>query len=160
MRKGLLAQWSRKIVGRGVAAAMLLAVPVGVAAVIGFSDGLGGVARGFDALDGPEPQAVPPSASGRALDRALVSLAGGPMLPPPPAPAARKPSAAIPGAESPGTVPVRRPLDPASIPLRPRARPRARHQWPPASIRAPSGTVGSLVDDVNQSVNGLIGAQP
>ena len=137
---------------------MLLAVPVGVAAVIGFSDGLGGIVRGFDALDGPEPQARASVASGRALDRALVSLAG------PDAPAAAAAGAqsvgTAPGGESPGTAPGEAPaglgVDSAPAPSpAPSPAPVA-----PGLDQGTSGTVGSLVDDVNQSVNGLIGAQP
>src|SRR5687768_12333850 len=76
MRKGLLAQWHGRIVGRGAAAAALLAVPVAVASVIGFNGGLGGVTGGFfSALDGPDAQATGGvSAPGGGLGDALASL--------------------------------------------------------------------------------------
>jgi len=150
MRKGLLAQWRGRIVGRGVAAAALLSLPVAVAAVIGFSEGLGGVVRGFDALDGPEPAAAGATAGpDDGLDTALVALVGdedpgpgdrdggsGPDGTDPDAPDG-------PGAPpAPGTDP---PVNvPGTLPLT-------------APVEDPSGSVDSLVDDVNRTVDGLLG---
>ena len=55
MGKGLLASWRRRIVARGMAGAALLAVPVAVAAAIGFGTSLSGVAGGLSAVaSGPE----------------------------------------------------------------------------------------------------------
>ena len=55
MGKGLLAWWRRRIVARGLAGAVLFAVPVAVAALIGFGTSLSGVAGGLSAVtSGPE----------------------------------------------------------------------------------------------------------
>ena len=49
MSKGLLAEWRREVVGRGLtAAACCLAVPVAVAAAIGFEGSLAGLGEGLD----------------------------------------------------------------------------------------------------------------
>ena len=66
MRKGILAEWRRGIVARGAAAALLLAVPVGVAAAIGFEGSLGGLGEGLTALaSGPDSsQAAEPGDGG------------------------------------------------------------------------------------------------
>jgi hypothetical protein len=58
MRKGLLAWWRGRIVARGLAGAALLAVPVGVAAMIGFGTSLSGVVGGLSAV-ASGPDAVP-----------------------------------------------------------------------------------------------------
>jgi hypothetical protein len=56
MRKGILAQWRRGILARGLAGACLLAVPVAVAAAIGFGNSLSGITGGLSAIaNGPEP---------------------------------------------------------------------------------------------------------
>ncbi len=76
MGKGLLAWWRRRIVARGLAGAALFAVPVAVAALIGFGTGFSGVAGGLSSVtNGPE--AVPASAQTgpNRLNRALVALA-------------------------------------------------------------------------------------
>jgi hypothetical protein len=78
MRKGLLAQWRRGIVARGLAAAALLAIPVAVAAAIGFGNSLSGIAGGLSAVaNGPDQVAAPTgtTAAPRRLDRAVVALA-------------------------------------------------------------------------------------
>lgn len=74
MRKGLLAQWRRGIATRGLAAAAMLAVPVAVAATIGFGSSLSGVTDGLSALaSGPDAtegdDAEPPK-----LDSAISAL--------------------------------------------------------------------------------------
>jgi hypothetical protein len=76
MGKGLLAWWRRRIVARGVAGAVLLGVPVAVAAMIGFGTSLSGVADGLSAVTSG-PNAVPASAPTRAgsLNHAVVRLA-------------------------------------------------------------------------------------
>src|SRR6266498_1367557 len=76
MGKGLLGWWRRRIVARGLAGAALFAVPVAVAALIGFGTGFSGVAGGLSSVtNGPE--AVPASAQTgpRSLNRAVVALA-------------------------------------------------------------------------------------
>src|SRR6266498_4072927 len=76
MGKGLLGWWRRRIVARGLAGAALFAVPVAVAALIGFGTGFSGVAGGLSSVtNGPE--AVPASAQTgpNRLNRALVALA-------------------------------------------------------------------------------------
>ena len=76
MGKGLLAWWRRRIVARGLAGAALFAVPVAVAALIGFGASLSGVAGGISSFTNG-PDAVPASAQTgpSKLNRALVALA-------------------------------------------------------------------------------------
>ena len=76
MGKGLLAWWRRRIVARGLAGAALFAVPVAVAALIGFGSGFAGVAGGLSSVTNG-PDAVPAAAQTRAtkLNRAVVALA-------------------------------------------------------------------------------------
>lgn len=84
MSKGLLAHWRRGILGRGLTGALLLAVPVATAAVIGFSGGFGSVTGGLSELTtGPEAtfSTAPPVDD---LDAALVAVAGGPPVAGPP----------------------------------------------------------------------------
>jgi hypothetical protein len=78
MSKGLLAQWRRGVIGRGFTGALLLAVPVATAAVIGFSGGFGSVTGGLSELTtGPDAGfATAPPADGLAA--AVVSVAGDP----------------------------------------------------------------------------------
>ena len=79
MPKGLLAEWRRRMVSRGLAAALLLAVPVGVAAAIGFEGSIGGLGEGLDALvSGPEGSQVSAASSEGdedAIDSAISALA-------------------------------------------------------------------------------------
>src|SRR5687768_5945812 len=78
MRKGLLAERRRGIVARGAAAALLLALPVGVAAAIGFEGSLGGLSEGLTALaSGPDPSQAAEDADGGAdpIDSAISALA-------------------------------------------------------------------------------------
>jgi hypothetical protein len=78
MGKGLLAWWRRRIVARGLAGAALFAVPVAVAAAIGFGTSLSGVAGGLSAVTSG-PNAIPASQTTPAsLNRAVVALAGQP----------------------------------------------------------------------------------
>src|SRR5262245_13518049 len=76
MGKGLLASWRRRIVTRGLAGVALFAVPVAVAAMIGFGTSISGVAGGLSALTSG-PDAVPASSQvgPRNLNRAVVALA-------------------------------------------------------------------------------------
>ena len=75
MGDGMLSQWRRGIVARGLAAAALLAVPVGVAAAIGFNGSLGGLYDGLDAVvSGPEGS---PSDQATAATADLDRPAGG-----------------------------------------------------------------------------------
>lgn len=94
MRKGLLAEWRRGIVSRGLVTAALLAVPVGVAATIGFGTSLGGVSEGLASLaSGPDRSQADPAAASDGIDSAIVALAspGGDAPAPAPAPDARRP---------------------------------------------------------------------
>jgi hypothetical protein len=76
MPKGLLAQWRRGIVARGLAAAVLLAVPVGVAATIGFGTSLSGLSEGLGALaSGPARSQAEPDTDRDAIDSAISALA-------------------------------------------------------------------------------------
>ena len=76
MGKGLLAWWRRSIVSRGLAGAALFAVPVAVAALIGFGTGLSSVAGGLTAVTSG-PDAVPASVqtTPTKLNNAVVALA-------------------------------------------------------------------------------------
>jgi len=77
MRKGLLAEWRKGLVSRGLAAAILLAVPVGVAAAIGFEGSLDGLGEGLGALaSGPESSQASAEGSGsEAIDSAIAAIA-------------------------------------------------------------------------------------
>lgn len=76
MGKGLLAWWRRRVLARGVAGAALFAIPVAVAAAIGFGTSLSGVAGGLSAVTSG-PDAVPASAQTPTnLNSAVVALAG------------------------------------------------------------------------------------
>jgi hypothetical protein len=79
MGKGLLAWWRRRIVARGLAGAALFAVPVAVAALIGFGTGFSGVAGGLSSVTNG-PDAVPAAAQTgpSKLNRAVVALANRP----------------------------------------------------------------------------------
>jgi hypothetical protein len=76
MGKGLLPWWRRRIAARGLAGAALLAVPVAVAAAIGFGTSISGLAGGLSAVTSG-PGAVPASAqtSPSKLNLALVAQA-------------------------------------------------------------------------------------
>jgi hypothetical protein len=75
MGKGLLAWWRRRIVARGLAGAALFAVPVAVAAAIGFGSSISGVAGGLTAVTNG-PDAVPASAQTgpQNLNKTVVAL--------------------------------------------------------------------------------------
>lgn len=78
MRKGLLAWWRRRIVARGLAGAALFAVPVAVAAAIGFGTSLSGVAGGLSAVTSG-PDATPAAqTTPTTLNHAVVALAAKP----------------------------------------------------------------------------------
>jgi len=148
MGKGLLAQWRGRLVGRGVAAAALLAVPVMVAGVIGFNGGLTGVTGGFfSALDGPEPEAVgavaapgggPPAGGGGPADPRPGGDADGPA----------------PG--DPGSDPTGGPGAPTAVPGTPTINVPGT-PGVPAPVDDPQGNVDSVVDDLNRTVSGLLG---
>jgi hypothetical protein len=76
MGTGLLPWWRRRIAARGLAGAALFAVPVAVAAAIGFGTSISGVAGGLAAVTSG-PEAVPASAqtSPSKLNLALVAQA-------------------------------------------------------------------------------------
>ena len=76
MGKGLLPWWRRRIAARGLAGAALFAVPVAVAAAIGFGTSISGLAGGLSAVTSG-PGAVPASAqtSPSKLNLALVAQA-------------------------------------------------------------------------------------
>ena len=77
MGKGLLSSWRRRIVARGIAGAVLLAVPVAVAAAIGFGTSLSGVAGGLSAVtSGPSAvTASQPTRANKNLNHAVLALA-------------------------------------------------------------------------------------
>jgi hypothetical protein len=76
MGKGLLAWWRRRIVARGLAGAALFAVPVAVAALIGFGTGFSGVAGGLSSVtNGPEAVPTAAQTGPTKLNRAAVALA-------------------------------------------------------------------------------------
>lgn len=76
MGKGLLAWWRRRIVARGLAGVGLFAVPVAVAALIGFGTSLSGVAGGLSAVtNGPDALAASAPTGPAQLNRAVVALA-------------------------------------------------------------------------------------
>jgi hypothetical protein len=75
MGKGLLSWWRRRIVARGLAGAVLFAVPVAVAAAIGFGTSISGVAGGLSAVTSG-PDAAPAAQTGpNKLNHAVVALA-------------------------------------------------------------------------------------
>src|SRR5512140_149995 len=76
MGTGLLSWWRRRVAARGLAGAALFAVPVAVAAAIGFGTSISGVAGGLSAVTSG-PEAVPASAqtSPSKLNLALVAQA-------------------------------------------------------------------------------------
>ncbi len=76
MGNGLLAHWRRRIVARGLAGAILFAVPVGVAAAIGFGTSLSGVAGGLSAIaEGPDELSPSTATTPAKLNRAVAALA-------------------------------------------------------------------------------------
>jgi hypothetical protein len=76
MGKGLLAWWRRRIVARGLAGAALFAVPVAVAALIGFGTGFSGVAGGLSSVtNGPEAVPTAAQTGPTRLNRIVVALA-------------------------------------------------------------------------------------
>jgi hypothetical protein len=75
MGKGLLAQWRRGIATRGLFGAGLFAVPVAVAAAIGFGTGLSGVAGGLSSFAEGPATTTTSDTSPLKLNRAVVALA-------------------------------------------------------------------------------------
>src|SRR3954454_14046884 len=76
MGKGLLAWWRRRIVARGLAGAALFAVPVIVAALIGFGTGFSGVTGGLSSVtSGPEAVPAASQTVPNGLNKAVVALA-------------------------------------------------------------------------------------
>ena len=152
MSNDLLAQWHRRLAGRGAAATALLIVPIAMAAVIGFNGGLGGVTGGFfSALDGPEPQAAgattPPglpgaaraastAAAGTGDDGGGGATGGG---------GAGDGSPSAPGAPSGPNPPTGRGV---GIPG---------GEGVPVPVDDPSGTAESIVSGVNRTLDGLTG---
>jgi hypothetical protein len=69
------------MVARGMLAALMLAVPVAVAAAIGFEGSLTGLGGGLDSLaSGPDAQPATTVAS-EELDDAITTIGGGPGAP-------------------------------------------------------------------------------
>jgi hypothetical protein len=76
MGKGLLAWWRRRIVARGLVGAALFAVPVAVAALIGFGGGFAGVAGGLSSItSGPDAGPASAQTGPTGINRAVVALA-------------------------------------------------------------------------------------
>ncbi len=76
MGRGLLSWWRRRIVARGLAGAVLFAVPVAVAAAIGFGTSISGVAGGLSAVtSGPDAAPAAGQTGPNKLNHAVVALA-------------------------------------------------------------------------------------
>ena len=76
MGNGLLAQWQRRVVARGLVGAVFLAIPVAVAAAIGFGGSLSGVAGGLSAIaEGPSTTTTATQLAPYKLNRAVKALA-------------------------------------------------------------------------------------
>jgi hypothetical protein len=78
VRKGILAQWRRGILARGLAGACLLAVPVAVAAAIGFGTSISGITGGLSAIangPAPTPTTTTTTASPSRLSDAVAAIA-------------------------------------------------------------------------------------
>lgn len=82
MGNGLLPWWRRRLASRGFAGAALCAIPVAVAALIGFGTSFSGIASGLSAFTSG-PGTIPTSAqtepgSTSRVNRAMVGLASKP----------------------------------------------------------------------------------
>ena len=75
MGNGLLAQWQRRVVARGLVGAIFLAIPVAVAAAIGFGGSLSGVAGGVSAIAEGPTTTTATGLSPYKLNRAVRALA-------------------------------------------------------------------------------------
>jgi hypothetical protein len=75
MGNGLLAQWRRGIATRGFAGAALFAVPVAVAAAIGFGTSLSGVAGGLSSFANGPTTTTTADTSPIKLNRAVAAVA-------------------------------------------------------------------------------------
>ena len=172
MGKGLLAQWRRGIFARGLAGAAMLAVPVAVAAMIGFGTSLSGVSEGLGALASGPPATQPTAAQDRgrapidgAISAVATSTGGGDR-------SAGAPAPAPPGGDDGGTGTGGEPEAPAATPNRPGGsggtgggggggaqQPTAQ---PLPQVDVPTGDPGGaglqgLLDDVGNAVNKLLG---
>jgi hypothetical protein len=75
MGNGLLSWWRRRIVARGLAGAVLFAVPVAVAAAIGFGTSISGVVGGLSAVtSGPDAAPAAAQTGPNKLNHAVVAL--------------------------------------------------------------------------------------
>ena len=166
MGNGFLAELQRGMVARGLAAAFLLALPVGVAMATGFSPSASGLSEGLGSLaSGPD---APPEAAQRdgSLDAAIVTAAGGPAADVPAAPGGDTPAApgpeatpdpvttapgpdgpGSPGGEAPGGGPVGVP-DPGEIVPGPGG-----GETTPAQGAA-DGLLGGIGDSLNSLLDG------
>ena len=167
MGKGLLAQWRRGIFARGLAGAAMLAVPVAVAAMIGFGTSLSGVSEGLGALASGPPATQPTAAQDRgrapidgAISAVATSTGGGERSATAPAPGSPT------GGDDGGTGPGGAPESPAAPPTAPGTGTGGGAQEPtvqPApQVDVPTGDPGGgglqgLVDDVGNAVNQLLG---
>jgi hypothetical protein len=168
MGNGLLAEWRKGIVVRGLLAAALLAVPVSVAAAIGFEGSLAGLGGGLGSLaDGPAetrleadqtpaastidtvaavggggegaaPGGGPPSGA----DANPVTGGAGPGPGAEPAPGATSPGGGDAGGQDGGAVPTPGGQVPAPV---------------GAPAAGATNPVGQLLEDVNETVTGLLG---
>ena len=159
MGNGLLAHWRFGFARRGLMGALLLAVPVAMAAALGFSGGFGAVPELPTFASGPVTEASGPSRASSRLDDILTT----------PAPA----SGAGSEASQPGVAEVRgseggtddggpsgaeapsadSPSGSQGDSLAPAP------QTPSLPTQDPAGTVESLVDDVEQTAGGLLGGR-
>lgn len=161
MGNGLLAQWRAGIARRGLAGAVLLAVPVVVAATIGLSGGFSAVRElPALALDPPSQAEEASPSGGGELDAPIVSLAS-PRAPADRAPGERGRSPGGGGTDGGGGQQGGGQGDtgggngPAPGPAAPLEAPDV--QLPGEELG--SDPVGTIVDTLNQTVNGLLGGQ-
>jgi hypothetical protein len=76
MSNGLVAQWHRRIAGRGLVGAVLLSVPVAVAAALGFSGAFNDFGSGLRAIGSIGGESQQPAQS-RPLSRVVVTPTAG-----------------------------------------------------------------------------------
>jgi len=177
MSNGLLSWWRRRIVARGLAGAALFAVPVVVAALIGFGTSISGVTGGLSAVTSG-PDAVPASAqpAPSKLNRALIALAskqdGSPIRSSPGADGGRgggstgtstgstesTGSGSSGSGSGSGTGSSPSPISVPSVPSAPVTNvPLPGGGSTSGTTDAVNGTVNNLLDGVNNTLNGLLG---
>ena len=168
MSKGILAQWRRGIVTRGLTAAALLAVPVAVAATIGFGTSLSGLTDGLDALasgpDGTEAANAEAPEIDAAIPATGTATGGGEgAAQPAPVPGAPGGVGGEGGTPVEGTTPAPQGQAPATNTSPGGAGGGNSPAVNPPDVSVPStgggvgGAVDGLLDGVNNTANGLLG---